>query len=86
MSSFLIKLEREKMTPDDLEIVLYRLAVSKTDLATIVGVTPRQVNSWCRGVHPIPRSVAILLAALDNQKLSIEWVVDFVEAEIKKEI
>ena len=74
------------MTPADLDVVLYRLEISKTDLATIAGVTPRQVNSWSRGVHPIPRSVAILLAALDNEQISIQWVVNFVEAEIRKEM
>lgn len=73
------------MKANDLIIVCDRLGLSYTDLATIVGVTPRQVNSWIRNVHHIPRSVAILLAAIDNGKLSLDWVVNAVEREIRKE-
>ena len=73
------------MNAAELNIVLARLEMSKTDLATIVGVTPRQVNSWGRGAHAIPRSVALILGALDNKQISINWVVDFVENEMRKE-
>lgn len=73
------------MTPNDLNLILTRLNISKTDLSIIVGVTPRQVNSWSRGVHAIPRSVAVLLGAIDNKKISLDWVVSFVEAELRRE-
>jgi hypothetical protein len=76
---------RKEMTGADLELILGRLGVSKPDLATIVGVTPRQVYSWLNGSHKIPRSVSIILAALDNKKINLEWVVDFVEMEMRRE-
>lgn len=73
------------MNANELNVVLTRLGLSKTDLATIAGVTPRQVNSWGRGAHAIPRSVALILGALDNKQISIDWIVDFVEHEMRKE-
>lgn len=73
------------MNASELARALKRLNISKNDLATITGVTPRQVNSWSRGVHAIPRSVAVVIGALDNEALSIDWLVDFVEKEIKRE-
>jgi len=74
------------MNPNELDIVTRRLGLLKSDVATIMGVTPRQVNSWSRGVNAIPRSVSIVLAALDNGLISTDWVVSFVEMEMKKEM
>lgn len=73
------------MTPDELTIALNRIGISNTDFATIAGVTPRQVNSWLRGVHAVPRSVSIILAAIDNGLLGLDWIVGFVEREMRKE-
>lgn len=73
------------MTKDQLRIVLDKLGLTNNDIATIAGVTPRQVNSWLRGVNSIPRSVVLLLAALDNGQLSVDWLVQAVEMEILQE-
>lgn len=73
------------MTPGQLRIVLDRLQLTNGDIATIAGVTPRQVNSWLRGVNSIPRSVVLILAALDNSELSIDWLVKAVEKEVLRE-
>ena len=74
------------MTPNQLRTVLDKLGITNTDVATIAGVTPRQVNSWLRGVNSIPRSVVLILAALDNGQLSIDWLVKAVEMEIIQEV
>lgn len=73
------------MTPSQLRIVLDKLGLTNNDIATISGVTPRQVNSWLRGVNSIPRSVVLILAALDNGQLSVDWLVQAVEMEILQE-
>ncbi len=73
------------MTPNQLRTVLDKLGLTNTDVATIAGVTPRQVNSWLRGVNSIPRSIVLILAALDNGQLSIDWLVKAVEMEIIQE-
>ena len=73
------------MTPNQLRIVLDKLGLNNSDIATIAGVTPRQVNSWLRGVNSIPRSVVMILAALDNDQLSVEWLVEAVGREIAAE-
>jgi transcriptional regulator with XRE-family HTH domain len=74
------------VTPNQLRIVLDKLGITNTDVATIAGVTPRQVNSWLRGVNGIPRSVVLILAALDNKQLSIDWLVQAVEMEVIQEV
>lgn len=73
------------MNSDELKIIINRLGISKSDLATIVGVTERQVYSWLNRTNRIPRSVSIVLAALDNEKISLDWVVTFVEMEMRRE-
>lgn len=73
------------MNSDGLKIIINRLGISKSDLATIVGVTERQVYSWLNRTNRIPRSVSIVLAALDNEKISLDWVVTFVEMEMRRE-
>lgn len=73
------------MNSDGLKIIINRLGISKSDLATIVGVTERQVYSWLNRTNRIPRSVSIVLAALDNEKINLDWVVAFVEMEMRRE-
>jgi transcriptional regulator with XRE-family HTH domain len=73
------------VTPNQLRTVLDKLGLTNTDVATIAGVTPRQVNSWLRGVNSIPRSIVLILAALDNKQLSIDWLVQAVEMEVIQE-
>lgn len=73
------------MNSDELKIIINRLGISKSDLATIVGVTERQVYSWLNRTNRIPRSVSIVLAALDNEKINLDWVVSFVEMEMRRE-
>jgi transcriptional regulator with XRE-family HTH domain len=73
------------MTPVDFITTLRRLELTQNDIATIAGVTPRQVNSWVRGVHTVPRSVSLILLALDSDQLDADWLVDAVEREVRAE-
>lgn len=74
------------MTPEELKNALIRTELLNSDLATLVGVTPRQVTSWLSGKHHIPRSVAIVLRGLDEKKISKDWLVDIVKSEIEKDL
>jgi hypothetical protein len=44
------------------------------DLALIAGRTERAAFTWVHGVRPIPRSLAFVLLALDQDKISPEWL------------
>ena len=44
------------------------------DLALIAGRTERAVSMWVNGVRPIPRALAFVLLALDQDKISPEWL------------
>ena len=75
----------EQMTPHTFITTLKRLELTHNDIATIAGVTTRQVNSWVRGVHTIPRSVALILLSLDSDQLDADWLVNAVEREVRSE-
>ena len=44
------------------------------DLALIAGRTERAVSMWVNGHRPVPRAVAFVLLALDQDKISPEWL------------
>ena len=74
------------MTPEELKNALIRTELLNSDLATLVGVTTRQVTSWLSGKHHIPRSVAIILRGLDDRKIDRDWLIDTVKNEIEKDL
>ena len=70
------------MTPETLKTVMKSQDLSVMDLATISGVTTRQVIAWRQGDFPIPMTVAFLLLALHENQLSHEWLVDKLQQEL----
>jgi hypothetical protein len=44
------------------------------DVALICGVTPRTVNNWYHGRLPVPRAVSLILTALREGLVPIEWI------------
>jgi transcriptional regulator with XRE-family HTH domain len=50
--------------------LLSQANVSQAGFARLTGVSPRQVNKWCRGRAAVPRWAAILALAL--RELSVE--------------
>ena len=74
------------MTPTDLSQFLDRHDISKDDVAKICGVSLKSFYSWLNGQHRIPRSVAMLLTAYDEGFIEIDWIVDFVENDMRQSI
>ncbi len=69
------------MTDEQLRDFMTRFGLLQIDVALIAGVTPRTVNNWYHGRLPIPRAVGLLLAAVSEGLVSIEWVAAHVPAE-----
>lgn len=44
------------------------------DLAFMTGCTTRTVYNWVEGVRPLPRSVELLLLALEEKKIDEKWL------------
>ena len=72
------------MTPRDLAAFIARHDISKDDWAQICGVSLKSFYSWINGQHPVPRSVAIVLSAYDAGLIDLDWLVSFVERDIKE--
>jgi len=47
--------------------LLARAGVSQAAFARLVGITPRQVNNWCRGRATVPVWAALIAALLRDQ-------------------
>lgn len=69
------------MTDDQLRNFMTSFGLLQIDVALICGVTPRTVNNWYHGRLPIPRAVGLLLAAVSEGLVPIEWVAAHVPAE-----
>jgi plasmid maintenance system antidote protein VapI len=64
------------MTPDQLKEIMRKLDFTSADVAVVMGVTRRAVQHWLAGRSTIPTSVDIVLHAIFEGLLSIEWVED----------
>jgi len=58
----------------DLQALLDKHNIRHADLAFISGRTIRAVNHWVYGRHPLPRSVELLLAALEDGRIDEAWL------------
>jgi transcriptional regulator with XRE-family HTH domain len=57
--------------------LLARTGTSQAGFARLTGLTPRQVNNWCRGRAAVPPWAAILAAILDERSTdALEMTVD----------
>jgi hypothetical protein len=54
--------------------IMEKQEIRHRDLALIAGRTERAVSMWVNGVRPIPRALACVLLALDQDKISPEWL------------
>ncbi len=64
------------MTPEQLKEIMAKLDFNTADVAVVMGVTRRTVQLWLAGKNPVPTSVDIVLHAIFEGLLSIEWVED----------
>lgn len=74
------------MTSNDLSQFLGRHDFSKEDIAKICGVSLKSLYSWLNGQHRIPRSAAMLLSAYDAGFIELDWIVDFVENDMRQNL
>ena len=56
-----------KLTSTALTAPLERAQVSQAAFARLAGVTPRQVNKWCRGQAPVPVWAGLLAVILQER-------------------
>jgi transcriptional regulator with XRE-family HTH domain len=60
-----------------LDTLLARAGVSQAGFARLSGLTPRQVNNWCRGRAALPPWAAVLAAILEERSPdALEMTVD----------
>jgi len=59
---------------NNLQAFLDRHNIRHKDLAFITGRTERAVYNWIQGRRELPRSTALLLQALDENKIDEEWL------------
>ena len=74
------------MTPEQLINIMENGGVVLNDVALIMGVSKRQVTSWRNGTHPIPRSVAILMMALNEGRIKLDWLEGKIQRELMEHV
>ena len=55
-----------RLRPTEFAALLARADVSQAAFARLTGVTPRQVNNWCRGRAAVPAWAALVAVLLDD--------------------
>ena len=74
------------MTPDQLKDLMDVLGFTTADVAVLMGVTRRTPQLWLSGHSPIPQSAAILLEAIREGLVTIEWLEDKIVLAMKVQI
>lgn len=64
------------MNPETLKSIMTDLEFNTQDLSLLMGVTRRTAQLWASGSSPIPQSVALLLLAMADKQVSLDWMVD----------
>jgi len=67
------------MTNAQLIELMNKNNLSREDLASLSGKSVRQVYSWTSGLFSVPRSVALLVLALDEGLIYPAWVVSAIQ-------
>jgi hypothetical protein len=66
------------MTP--IKTTMQRHGLTVRDVALLTGSTTRMVEYWRAGRWPAPRAVELILAALDEGRIDIDWLAKKLEA------
>ena len=64
------------MTP--IKHLMMRHSLTVADLAVISGKSTRIIEYWRSGDWPTPRYILIILAALDESKIDIDWLAEHI--------
>jgi hypothetical protein len=71
------------MTPAAFRQLTKDLGFTTSDVAVLMGVTRRTPQLWLSGHSPIPQSVSILLRAIKDGLIPLEWVEDRIIESLK---
>ena len=71
------------MTPAAFRELTKDLGFTTGDVAVLMGVTRRTPQLWLAGHSPIPQSVAILLRAIKDGLIPLDWVEDRILETLK---
>ena len=74
------------MRPETMVEIMKRQGLSNQDVATISGVTYRQVMSWRSGQYRIPMMLSFLLSGLDEGEIKAEWLMDKLQKELTEHL
>jgi hypothetical protein len=74
------------MNPETLKQTMAVLDFNTGDVAIVTGVTRRMVQMWLSGSSPVPLSAFIVLEAIREGLVTIEWLEDKILQTIKTEI
>jgi hypothetical protein len=69
---------------EKLKTIMDRHGLGHEDIAAITGKTTRQVHSWLSGIYAVPRSLALVLYALDENAIGPGDIVRWVRRETAK--
>jgi transcriptional regulator with XRE-family HTH domain len=64
------------LNAEKLRLQMNTLKITVADVALISGTTRRAVEKWRSGEHPPPKLLDLILTALIEQKIDLEWVAD----------
>ena len=70
------------MTTEELKRIVAEMGMNRDDLSKMSGRTIRQANSWMSGAAPVPRSVAINIRALVEDKVDLSWLLGVIREEM----
>ena len=70
------------MTSDQLNSLMTKHGLTREDLAAITGKTTRQAYSWTSGLFAVPRSLAMILYALDEGRIDPKWIISCIRKEL----
>jgi hypothetical protein len=73
------------MKTEELIDIMTRHKLSRADIAALAGKTTRQAFSWEKGIFAVPRTLALILYALDEGRVDIRWVIGRIHKEITGE-
>lgn len=66
----------------NLQDLLTKHNIRHKDLAFMTGRTERAVHMWVYGISPLPRSVELLLLALDDGRIDEKWLAEHLAKHI----
>ena len=71
-----------QMTNGELIARMTELDLSITDVALVGGTSRRAVEKWRSGQHPVPRTIALILDAMQDGKIDGDWLIDWLSQRV----